>query len=112
MPSLKDAIGYLYGLQKSGIKQGLKRIRRLLTLLGNPHREYPSILVAGTNGKGSTAAMLSNILTQAGYRTALYTSPHLLRFNERVRIDGREIGSRELTRLVLELKKIVDENMS
>ncbi len=112
MPSLKDAIGYLYGLQKSGIKQGLKRIKRLLTLLGNPHREYPSILVAGTNGKGSTAAMLSNILTQAGYKTALYTSPHLLRFNERVRIDGREIGSRELTRLVFELRKIVDENMS
>ncbi len=112
MPSLKDAIGYLYGLQKSGIKPGLERIGRLLSILDNPQRGYPSILVAGTNGKGSTARMLSTILTQAGYRTALYTSPHLLRFNERISIDNNQIGGRELARLIWRLKDLVEKDMS
>ncbi len=112
MPPLKDAIGYLYGLQKSGIRPGLERIKRLLALLNNPQMGYPSILVAGTNGKGSTARMLSTMLTQAGYRTALYTSPHLLRFNERISIDNKEIGGRELARLIWRLKELVEKDMS
>ncbi len=111
MPSLKDAISYLYGLEKGGIKPGLERIKRLLGLLGNPHRQYPSVLVAGTNGKGSTARMLSAILEEAGYRTALYTSPHILRFNERISVAGSEIDSKELASLIWRIKELVEKEM-
>src|SRR5690242_17153765 len=67
-------------------------MRVLLAALDHPEQRFPSVLIAGTNGKGSTAATLASILRAAGYRTALYTSPHLIRLNERIRIDGKEIG--------------------
>jgi dihydrofolate synthase/folylpolyglutamate synthase len=70
----------------------LSEMRVLAEGLGHPERRFPSVLVAGTNGKGSTSATLASILTSAGYRTGLYTSPHLSRVNERVRIDGAEIS--------------------
>src|SRR6202042_1774270 len=73
-------------------KFDLAHMRVLAAALGNPQTSYPSVLIAGTNGKGSTAATLSSILTAAGYRTGLYTSPHLLRVNERVQIDGTAIS--------------------
>ncbi|HUX28593.1 MAG TPA: hypothetical protein VMV39_07385, partial [Terracidiphilus sp.] len=69
-------------------KFSLDEVRVLLGALGNPHREFPSVLIAGTNGKGSTAATLASILTASGLRTGLYTSPHLARPNERIRVDG------------------------
>ena len=72
-------------------KFSLEEIRVLLGALGNPHRRYPSVLIAGTNGKGSTAATLASILTAGGVRTGLYTSPHLARVNERIRLDRVEI---------------------
>jgi dihydrofolate synthase / folylpolyglutamate synthase len=72
-------------------KFGLDNIATLATVLGNPHRASPCVHIAGTNGKGSTAAMLESILRHAGFRTGLYTSPHLERINERIRIDGQEI---------------------
>ena len=105
MPCLKEALNYLYSLERGGIKPGLKRVKRLLSLLDNPHRGLKSILVAGTNGKGSTAAMIAAILREAGYRVGLYTSPHLLRFNERLCIDGKPIADRELAGLITMLKK-------
>jgi dihydrofolate synthase / folylpolyglutamate synthase len=74
-------------------KFDLAHMRVLLSALGNPERRFPSVLIAGTNGKGSTAATLASILQAAGLRTALYTSPHLLRINERVRINGGEIDN-------------------
>jgi len=77
-------------------KFDLAHMRVLLAALGNPQRRFPSVLIAGTNGKGSTAATLASIGHAAGYRTGLYTSPHLLRINERLRIDGDEIGDTEL----------------
>jgi dihydrofolate synthase/folylpolyglutamate synthase len=73
-------------------KFSLEEIRILLAALGDPHRWFPSVLIAGTNGKGSTAATLASILTASGLRTGLYTSPHLARVNERIRLDRAEIG--------------------
>ncbi len=72
-------------------KSGLDNIRVVLQALGNPHCRYPSVLIAGTNGKGSVAAFLSSILASAGLRTGLYTSPHLVGVDERIELDGRKI---------------------
>jgi dihydrofolate synthase/folylpolyglutamate synthase len=80
-------------------KFDLAHMRVLAGALGNPQITFPSILIAGTNGKGSTAATLSSILTSAGYRTGLYTSPHLVRVNERIQIDGHEISDEDFARL-------------
>ena len=80
-------------------KFSLDEIRTLLNALGNPHLSFPSVLIAGTNGKGSTAATLASILTAAGMRTGLYTSPHLERPNERIRVDGEEISDADFARL-------------
>src|SRR4029079_4091066 len=73
-------------------KFDLAHMRVLLAALDSPERHFPSVLIAGTNGKGSTAATLASILQASGLRTGLYTSPHLVRINERVRIDGQQIG--------------------
>jgi dihydrofolate synthase/folylpolyglutamate synthase len=80
-------------------KFDLAHMRVLAGALGNPQITFPSILIAGTNGKGSTAATLSSILTAAGYRTGLYTSPHLVRVNERIQIDGHQISDEDFARL-------------
>lgn len=81
----------------------LDHMRVLAAALGNPQRTFPSILIAGTNGKGSTAATLSSILVAAGYRTALYTSPHLVRVNERIRICGAQIPDEDFARLYFQV---------
>jgi dihydrofolate synthase/folylpolyglutamate synthase len=80
-------------------KWELAHMRTLCAALGNPQQKFPAILIAGTNGKGSTAATLAAILQAAGYRTALYTSPHLVRVNERIRIDGVEISDDDFARI-------------
>src|SRR5512146_2698580 len=80
-------------------KFSLDEIRTLLGALGNPHHSFPSVLIAGTNGKGSTAATLASILRASGLRTGLYTSPHLERPNERIRVDEVEIDDAEFARL-------------
>lgn len=80
-------------------KFSLGEMRRLLTELGNPERQFRSVLIAGTNGKGSTATMLASIVQTAGYRTALYTSPHLSRVNERIRLNGVDISDDDFARL-------------
>ena len=80
-------------------KFSLDEIRVLLSALGDPHRRFPSVLIAGTNGKGSTAATLASILTASGVRTGLYTSPHLARVNERIRLDRAEIDDETFARL-------------
>ena len=69
-------------------KFDLAYVREMLEALGHPERRFPSVLIAGTNGKGSTAATLSSILRVAGYKTGLYSSPHLVRINERIRVNG------------------------
>jgi dihydrofolate synthase/folylpolyglutamate synthase len=90
----------MFRFERSGMRPGLAGIERLLETAGRPDRAFPSILIAGTNGKGSTAAFLQSILRAAGLRVGLYTSPHLLRFQERIRVDGREIGDEALEELL------------
>ncbi len=97
--SYPKAIEYLYGLQRHGIKLGLENIRRLMTLLDEPHRRFRSVHIAGTNGKGSTAAMVATVLAAAGYRTGLYTSPHLIDFTERIRVNSEPITPEQAARL-------------
>jgi dihydrofolate synthase/folylpolyglutamate synthase len=82
----------MYGLRRFGIILGLETIKSILNALGNPQNNFCSIHVAGTNGKGSVAAALSSILQESGYRVGLYTSPHLVRFNERICINNRQIS--------------------
>ncbi len=97
MSSYETAIARMYALghelaQTPSHKFDLAHMRVLLAALDNPERHFPSVLIAGTNGKGSTAATLASILQASGLRTGLYTSPHLVRINERIRIDGQQIG--------------------
>lgn len=89
--SYRDSLEYLYGLQKHGIKFGLNSTANILKRMGNPHQKLRCIHLAGTNGKGSTAAMLASILAEHGMRVGLYTSPHLVRFTERFRINAQEV---------------------
>jgi len=105
--SYVSAVDHLYALGQelaptanaARRKFDLAHMRLLAAALGNPQSAFPSVLIAGTNGKGSTAATLASILTAAGYRTALYTSPHLVRVNERIQIDGRPISDEDFARL-------------
>jgi dihydrofolate synthase/folylpolyglutamate synthase len=99
---------YLKSLQRFGIKLGLENIRTLLESRGDPHLEYPSLIVAGTNGKGSVAAMLARILSGHGFRTGLYTSPHLVRIEERIRIGERLITPGELRRGLTAIRNDVE----
>ncbi|MGD1044985.1 MAG: folylpolyglutamate synthase/dihydrofolate synthase family protein [Bacteroidota bacterium] len=92
------------------MKFGLQGIRTLLKFLDHPENQFPSIHVAGTNGKGSTASMIAAIFTAAGYKTGLYTSPHLVRFNERIRINGNMISSRAVARLATAIYPEVEKN--
>lgn len=103
MPLPPDAAAALARLETFGMHLGLDHVRRLLAELGHPQRGLPAVLVAGTNGKGSTAALLAAVGQAAGYRTGLYTSPHLETVEERVRVDGERIGGEELGALVLEV---------
>ena len=98
-----ETIKFLYSLEKFGIKLGLESISNLLVLLNDPHQKFKSIHIAGTNGKGSTAAMIASILQCAGYKTALYTSPHLQDFRERIRINGVMIPEED----VIELTELI-----
>jgi dihydrofolate synthase / folylpolyglutamate synthase len=86
----------LEAVRTLGVSLGLERVRRALERLGSPERQFVSVQIAGTNGKGSTAAMTDAILRAAGLRTGLFTSPHLCRFTERIRIDGREVDGDRL----------------
>ena len=107
--SLQATLKYLYDLQFFGVKLGLNHTSVLLNHLGNPHLSFPVIHVAGTNGKGSTCAMLDSIFRAAGYKTGLYTSPHLFHFSERIRINGVAIPEAEIVRLTNVMKNKIDE---
>ncbi|MFO7973181.1 MAG: folylpolyglutamate synthase/dihydrofolate synthase family protein [Candidatus Hydrogenedentota bacterium] len=105
-----NAREYLASLEFHGVKLGLDNIRHLLEHAGNPHAAYPSVHVAGTNGKGSVVAMLDAMCRAAGLRTGRYTSPHLVRVNERFLIDARPIGDADLDR-ALEFFRSIAEAM-
>ncbi|PLX99775.1 MAG: bifunctional folylpolyglutamate synthase/dihydrofolate synthase [Desulfuromonas sp.] len=104
----RESLDYLYGLQFFGIKLGLDNIRSLLAAVGNPQDSLRSIHIAGTNGKGSTAAALASIFHAAGIPAGLYTSPHLHDFSERIRIDTRQIDQNEVVALIRELRPHAD----
>ncbi len=101
----KEALNYIYSLQKFGIKFGLSKTEDILKAFGDPHKQKTYVHIAGTNGKGSVAAFIASVLKEAGYKVGLYTSPHLVRFTERFRINGEEIEKEEAAELIFELKK-------
>jgi dihydrofolate synthase/folylpolyglutamate synthase len=91
--SIKTTLDFLYSLHSRGIKLGLKNITEFLERIGNPQRAFSAIHISGTNGKGSVANMIASALTHAGYRVGLYTSPHILEFNERIRVNRKKISN-------------------
>ena len=103
-----DVESYLYGLKHSVAKYGIDRMRVLGERMGYPEKRFPTIHVAGTNGKGSVCAMLEAIYREAGYRTGLFTSPHLVYIGERIKVNGLSIEKDELVRYVEALKPLAD----
>ena len=104
----EESLNYLYSLIPKGIKLGLKNISAVLNELGNPQLNTPSIHIAGTNGKGSTAAFCESILRNAGYKVGLYTSPHLNHFGERIQINRIHLSESEVIQLVAKVKNVVE----
>ena len=98
--NINEALAYIHKTKWLGTKPGLSRTRRLLHALGDPHRELKFVHVAGTNGKGSTCAMIASVLQQSGLRVGLYTSPYITVFNERMRINGQNISDEDLISIV------------
>ncbi len=93
---LENYLNSLFSLQRHGIKLGLEHTKNLLKFFDNPHEKFLTIHVAGTNGKGSTCAYIERILRYSGYKVGIYTSPHLFKFNERIRVDGLPISDQEI----------------
>nr|NIV39504.1 bifunctional folylpolyglutamate synthase/dihydrofolate synthase [Anaerolineae bacterium] len=116
MSAYRDALSYLYSFtdyEKRGFAAyapefyNLDRVRHLLALMGEPQRTFQAVHIAGTKGKGSTAAMIESVLRVAGYRTGLYTSPHLHSFRERIQVAGELIPEAGVIRLVEEMRPLV-----
>ena len=106
--NINEALQYIHAVCWKGSIPGLSRIDALLEKMGRPERQLKFIHVAGTNGKGSTCAMLSSILRQAGYKTGLYTSPYVISFNERIQINGENISDEDLCRITEAVKPLAD----
>ncbi|MCJ7508683.1 MAG: bifunctional folylpolyglutamate synthase/dihydrofolate synthase [candidate division Zixibacteria bacterium] len=105
-----QTLSYIYNLERFGVKLGLESITTFLEDIGNPQLDFPSIHIAGTNGKGSIAAILESILCSAEYRVGLYTSPHLVDLRERIRICGKQIDQKSVVRFVNRYKNEIDRN--
>jgi dihydrofolate synthase / folylpolyglutamate synthase len=105
--NLVEALDWVYDLQKFGIKFGLSSTARLMAGLNNPQQHCRFLHIAGTNGKGSVAAMLSSILTLAGYNVGFYSSPHLINFQERFRLKDRDIDDTEVLSLINQVKRVM-----
>ena len=103
--SYRETIDYLFGLQKYGIKLALSNSFRLMDLMGGPQGKFPTVHVAGTNGKGSTAVFIASMLMSAGYRVGLYTSPHLVSFTERIRVGGAPISEARVVELAARVRE-------
>lgn len=108
MMKLEETLAYIHAVCWRGSVPGLERISALLERMGDPHRGLKFIHVTGTNGKGSTCAMLASILQAAGYRTGLYTSPFIIRFNERMQVDGQQITDEELCDITSFVRPLAD----
>ena len=106
--NVNEAIEYIHSVFWKGSVYGLNRIRTLLEKMGNPQNDLNYVLIAGTNGKGSTAAMTASILRKAGYRTGLYTSPYIYRFHERMQVDGEQISDEDIVSITEYVKPLAD----
>ena len=107
--NIDEAMDWLFNVRRFGPGRTLESTRKYIELLGNPQNSFKSIHVGGTNGKGSTSAFIASILEAAGYRVGLFTSPHLERFNERIKINDVEISDMDAARLLTEARVIFDE---
>tara|TARA_Y100001970_G_scaffold190446_1_gene231591 strand:- start:2659 stop:3903 length:1245 start_codon:yes stop_codon:yes gene_type:complete len=107
---INPILEFLYTLHNRGIKLGLENIELFLDVCGNPHKKIKTIHLAGTNGKGSTASLIAKILQEHGLKVGLYTSPHLVNFNERIRINGYPISDTEIINFIERHKKIIQES--
>jgi len=105
---IDNLLTHLYSLRRLGIKVGLEHTNELLRRCGNPHRGLKTIHIAGTNGKGSTAAMIQAILRESGLKVGLYTSPHLIRFNERIRINGLPISDKSIIEFMAQFNSVIN----
>lgn len=110
MMDYSDALNYLYGLEKFGMLFGLENVKWLLSLIENPHSRLKTVHIAGTNGKGSVANMLSHILKEAGYTVGKYTSPHLVSFNERITVNEEKITENEVAELTEKIRKKIEKD--
>ena len=106
--NITETLDYIHSVCWKGMMPGLERITELLKKMGNPEKDLKFIHIAGTNGKGSTAAMTANILQKAGYRTGLYTSPYIYRFHERMQIDGEQISDEDLAAVTAFVKPLAE----
>ncbi len=104
-----EGLKYLDHLREGGVKPGTDRIEKLLSFAGEPHRDYPSVLVGGTNGKGSVCFILSSILNEAGYKTGVHTKPHLFGPEERAKISGEDLSREEFSHNLSFLKGIAEK---
>lgn len=107
MIQYNETISFLYGLQKHGIKLGLDNISQLMSQLGQPHRSFRSVHIAGTNGKGSVASAIASVLHENGFRTGLFTSPHLVSFTERIRINDQQISETDVVSFTAKIREII-----
>ena len=107
--TFEDSVNFLESLAGFGIRPGLQRITKLLEMLDNPQNKYKTIHVTGTNGKGSVCAMLSQILKTAGIKVGLFTSPHLVSYRERIRINNEDISESDFAALIGELKSCITQ---
>jgi dihydrofolate synthase/folylpolyglutamate synthase len=105
---LEKALKKLYSLHTFGVKLGLDNIRNFLTLIGKPHTKIKTIHIAGSNGKGSTAAFIASILQEMNYKVGLYTSPHFSRFNERIKINSKEISDERIAKFIQDYERNID----
>jgi len=108
----EEALTYIHGAHKFGKKQGLHNIRTLMSLMGDPQKNLRFVHIAGTNGKGSASAFIGSILTEAGYKTGIYTSPYIQRFTERIRIGRQEISEKDLAEITSFVKSNVDKMLA
>lgn len=108
MTEYDEALRWLFKLQRFGVKLGLDNVRELLSYLGDPHEKFRSIHVAGTNGKGSVCTFLSSALKEAGYKVGMYTSPHVVRYNERMQINGEEMSDERVMEYVNKIRPIAE----
>lgn len=107
--NFNESVEYIHSLLAFGIKPGLERIGELLGLLGNPQNDLKFVHIAGTNGKGSTSTMISNMLICDGYKTGLFTSPYVIDFCERIQVDGKNIDKTIFSECVTEVREKIEE---